>query len=100
MNARVEDLLDLLADALADRLADRLARRDDSEAPEPDDAWLTTAQAAQYLGLHRDTVRKLAAGRDLPCEQDAPGCKLYFRRAELDQWRASGGRVAHRARNG
>jgi hypothetical protein len=37
--------------------------------------------------VHRDTVRRLAAERILPAEQAAAGCKLYFRRRELDQWR-------------
>jgi excisionase family DNA binding protein len=46
--------------------------------------------AAAYLGVHRDTLRKLAAERAVPVHQDAPGCKLYFRRDELDHWRRSG----------
>jgi excisionase family DNA binding protein len=43
--------------------------------------------AAEYLGVHRDTLRKLAAQRAIPTHQDGPGCKLYFRRDELDEWR-------------
>jgi excisionase family DNA binding protein len=44
-------------------------------------------EAAAYLGLHRDTLRKLAAERTVPVHQDGPGCKLYFNRDELDEWR-------------
>jgi excisionase family DNA binding protein len=45
--------------------------------------------AASYLGMHRDTLRKLAAQRSIPVHQDGPRCKLYFRREELDDWRQS-----------
>jgi excisionase family DNA binding protein len=44
-------------------------------------------EAAAYLGVHRDTLRKLAAERAVPVHQDGPGCKLYFNRNELDEWR-------------
>ena len=39
--------------------------------------------------MHRDTLRKLAAERAIPSEQDGPGCKLYFRRSDLDAWRTA-----------
>lgn len=94
LEALDEDALDALAERLAPRIAARLA------GPREDggDRWMTTAQAAGYIGVHRDTVRKLAAARAIPAEQDAPGCKLYFRRVDLDRWREAGGRPAHRAR--
>ena len=41
---------------------------------------------ADDLGVDRDTLRKLAAERSIPSEQDAPRCKLYFRRSDLDAW--------------
>ena len=62
--------------------------------------WLDSAQAAEYLGLHRDTLRRLAAARAIPTEQDGRGCKLFFRRSALDEWRKSGGRVRHLASSG
>jgi excisionase family DNA binding protein len=62
-----------------------------------DDEWLDCRHAAEYLGLHRDSLRKLAAGRAIPSEQDGPGCKLYFRRGDLDAWRRGGGRPRHLA---
>jgi hypothetical protein len=37
----------------------------------------------------------LAAERAIPSEQEGPGCKLYFRRSDLDAWRQSGGRPRH-----
>ncbi len=93
-----------LVDALIDRLAERLAERlgtaiDHSRADErnSEDEWLDCRHAAEYLGVHRDTLRKLAAERSIPSEQDGPGCKLYFRRSDLDGWRNGGGRPRHLA---
>jgi excisionase family DNA binding protein len=68
------------------------------EAPCGSDAeWLDSRHAAEYLGVHRDTLRKLAAERAIPSEQDGPGCKLFFRRSDLDAWRAGGGGPRHLA---
>ncbi len=73
-----------LADLVAERLAARLA------VPSRQvDEWLDTRGAAEYLGVHRDTVRRLAAERTVPSEQEGPGCKLFFRRSDLDEWRCS-----------
>ena len=80
----VELLFAHLADLVAERLAVRLA----APAPETDE-WLDTRAAAAYLGVHRDTVRRLAAERVVPSEQEGPGCKLFFRRSGLDAWRCS-----------
>jgi len=85
-------LIDRLADRLASALEERLRVNDQSE-----DAWLDARHAAEYLGVHRDTLRKLAAERAIPSEQDGPGCKLYFRRSDLDAWRRGGGRPRHLA---
>jgi excisionase family DNA binding protein len=53
------------------------------------DEWLDTRAAADYLGVHRDTVHRLAAERAVPSEQEGPGCKLFFRRSDLDACRCS-----------
>jgi len=55
--------------------------------------WMDSRTAAEYLGVHRDTLRKLAATGVLPSEQDGPACKRYFSKAALDRWRESGGRL-------
>jgi excisionase family DNA binding protein len=79
-----EVLLDHLVELVAERVAARLA------APtSAGDEWLDTRDAAEYLGVHRDTVRRLAAERAVPSEQEGPGCKLFFRRSDLDAWRCS-----------
>jgi excisionase family DNA binding protein len=82
----LDELVGQLADLVADRVAARLAapRRDDS------DEWLDTRRASEYLGIHRDSLRRLAAERSIPTEQAGAGCKLYFRRSDLDDWRYSG----------
>lgn len=51
---------------------------------------MDTRRAAEYLGIHRDSLRRLAAERAIPTEQAGTGCKLYFKRSDLDAWRASG----------
>jgi excisionase family DNA binding protein len=56
-----------------------------------EDRWIDSHAAAAYLGMHRDTLRKLAATGVIPSEQASPGCKRYFRISALDQWRESGG---------
>jgi excisionase family DNA binding protein len=83
--ALLDGLLGRLADLVADRLLARTAATKDAHAGE----WLDAHDAAAYLGMHRDTLRKLAAQRSIPVHQDGPRCKLYFRRDELDDWRRS-----------
>lgn len=60
-----------------------------------DDPWMDTKRAARYLGVHPDTLGKLAAARTIPFEQDGPGCKRWFRTSDLDRWRANGGKPTH-----
>jgi excisionase family DNA binding protein len=76
--------LDRLADVLAERVVARLDGRLDGS---PADRWLDTGAAAEYLGVHRDTLRRLAAERRIPSEQEGPNCRRYFRVADLDRWR-------------
>jgi excisionase family DNA binding protein len=83
-------LIDQLLGRLADLVVDRLMARSGTETEPPPDEWMDARTAAVYLGVHRDTLRKLAVERSVPVHQDGPGCKLYFRRDELDDWRRSG----------
>lgn len=88
----LEEFISQLAERVAERLADHAASLDDRIGE-----WLDSRHAAEYLGIHRDTLRKLAAERAIASEQDGPGCKLYFRRSDLDTWRHGGGRPRHLA---
>jgi excisionase family DNA binding protein len=93
-------VLDAVIDQLAARVVERLAEvieRSPGGAPNDQHEWFDSRHAAEYLGIHRDTLRKLAAERAIPSEQDGPNCKLYFRRSDLDAWRLAGGRPRHLA---
>jgi|SRR5579884_1095515 len=94
---RDQALLDLVVEQLADRVAAAVVARLEPATAEVASEWMDSRAAADYLGLHRDTLRKLAAERAIPAEQDGRGCKLFFRREDLDEWRRSGGRGAHLA---
>lgn len=89
-------IADVLLDQLAARVADAIVERLGSERG-VEDEWLDSRQAAEYLGLHRDTLRRVAAARTIPSEQDGRGCRRFFWRAGLDEWRRSGGRSRHLA---
>lgn len=69
---------------LAEALAPLLTAPDEK----PLDGWLTTRQAADHLGVTLNALHKLTAARAIPFEQDGPGCKCWFRRSDLDAWRA------------
>jgi excisionase family DNA binding protein len=79
----LDDLLAHLADLVAAKVIDRLAPQENAAA----DEWLDTCSASEYLGIHRDSLRRLAAERAIPAEQAGAGCKLFFRRSDLDAWR-------------
>ena len=89
MSAIVRALLDELEPddlaVLAERLAPYLV-----PAPAPvDDGWLTTKEAAAYLGLSVNALHKLTAERRIPFSQASEGARCYFRRSDLDAWRQS-----------
>jgi excisionase family DNA binding protein len=89
LDAVIEDIVERVAAAVVSRLT---ADQDHDERE-----WLDSRDAAEYLGVHRDTLRKLAAERAIPSHQDGRGCKLFFKRSDLDDWRRAGGRNAHLA---
>lgn len=91
----VESLDAAEIDHYAERLApltDRLAARPATSArPEAArDRWLTTREAAEYLGLSVHALHRLTAVRAIPFEQEGPRCKCYFKPSALDAWRARG----------
>jgi excisionase family DNA binding protein len=90
-----DQIFESLISHLADRVTAAVVARLDSPNAGSEVEWFDSRHAANYLGVHRDTLRKLAAERAIPSEQDGRGCKLYFRRSDLDAWRAGGGRPRH-----
>lgn len=92
-------------DGLRELLADERARGEllallADVVPAPADAvadgWMTTGQAAEYLGITKDALYKLTSARRVPFEQDCEGGRCFFKRSELDAWRRSGGAAARR----
>ncbi|HTA98822.1 MAG TPA: excisionase family DNA-binding protein [Solirubrobacteraceae bacterium] len=64
---------------------------------QPGAGWMTSREAAAYLGLTLTALHRLTAARTIPFEQDAPGGKCWFNRTDLDTWRRGGGlRSLHR----
>lgn len=53
--------------------------------------WLDFDGALAYVGMKKGTLYKLTSSRTIPFHQDAPGCKLWFLRSELDEWRQNSG---------
>ena len=85
--------------ALAAQVAARLAAGHpplDKSAPE--DGWLNTRQAAEYLGLSVHALHKLTAARAVPFEQEGPGCRCWFKRSDLDGWVRAGRPLGHTAK--
>ncbi len=86
----------LLAMLLAELADDDERRREFAYllAPEvaellpPPDGWIDGRGAARYLGISHQRLQKRAAAGEIPFHQGGPGTKLYFRRSELDAWRA------------
>jgi excisionase family DNA binding protein len=83
--AVLDELLGQLVELVAERVATKLLAPTGVE-----NEWLDTRRAAEYLGVHRDGLRRLAAEGVIPAEQAGAGCKLYFRRSDLDAWRSPG----------
>ncbi len=65
---------------------------------QPAAGWMTSREAATYLGLTLAALHRLTAARALPFEQDAPGGKCWFNRADLDTWRRGGSVRSHHRR--
>ena len=84
-------LVESLDDVALQRLAERLLPYIDRRTRASEDRWLSAKDAAAHLGLSVHALHKLSAAREVPFEQDGPGCKLWFRRSDLDRWRQRGG---------
>ena len=69
---------------LAELLAPYLSA---STAPAESDRWLSTREAAEYAGTTPNALHKAMAAREIHFEQDTPGGKAWFKRADIDAWR-------------
>lgn len=84
-----DDQLDVLAEKIARRLTTTTATSSTTSDP---DRWLTSRDAADYLGLSLAALHRLTSARAIPFSQDAPGARCWFRRRDLGQWREQGRR--------
>lgn len=74
---------DAIVAAAAGRALELLGSQLDQEAwPE----WMSVERAAKYLDVSPERLRKLQARREIPFHQEAPGCRVFFRRHDLDDW--------------
>lgn len=51
------------------------------------DRWLNTREAAEYAGTTPRALHKAMAARAIHFEQETPGGKAWFKRADIDAWR-------------
>jgi hypothetical protein len=51
--------------------------------------WFDVDGAADYLSMPAERLRKLVGRRAIPYHQEAPGCRIFFSRTDLDDWMAS-----------
>ncbi|MGA9314528.1 MAG: helix-turn-helix domain-containing protein [Solirubrobacteraceae bacterium] len=59
--------------------------------------WMSSRDAANYLGLSLPALYRLTAAREVPFAQDKPRGKCSFNRDDLDAWRrGDGGHSNHR----
>jgi len=78
-----DSILDAIAAAVAARALELLGAQLEQEAwPE----WMSGEKAAKYLDVSAERLRKLQARRQIPFHQEAPGCRVFFRRRDLDDW--------------
>lgn len=82
--AFIAELDEEALDALAERLRPRLAVEQGDAGT---DRWMSSRDAAEYLGLSRNALHKLTAARAIPFVQDVAGGKCWFLRSELNAWR-------------
>lgn len=79
--------LSALADRLRDELRAELAATIRAETAASDwPEWLSVESASRYLDAPVERVRKLKDRREIPHYQEGPGCRVFFKRSELDAW--------------
>ena len=70
-------------EALIDQVAEVVLSRMASVQSWPE--WMSVETAARYLDVPVERIRKLKDRGALPFYQEAPGCRVFFRRSELDK---------------
>jgi Helix-turn-helix domain len=60
-----------------------------------EDGWLDGKAAAEYLGISPAALAHLAKRGQIAYEQEAPGCKRFYRRTDLEAYRRGERRLRH-----
>ena len=58
--------------------------------PEHDDKWIGIEEAADYLGVNKDSIRNWIKNLDSEIPAHKIGKQWKFKRSELDEWVKSG----------
>lgn len=78
-----DELIELIAAAVTRRLLPTLHQTDPGETwPE----WMAIGTAARYLDVSPHRLRKQVTQRQIPYHQEDKGCRILFRRSDLDDW--------------
>jgi len=81
-----DEVVEALAIAVSERLLPHLRATGETERwPE----WMAIDTAAQYLDVSPQRLRKHVAQRRIPFHQEDKGCRVLFRRGDLDEWMSS-----------
>jgi excisionase family DNA binding protein len=76
-------VVEALAIAVSERLLPALRAAGEAERwPE----WMAIETAARYLDVSPQRLRKLVSRREIPFHQEDKGCRILFRRGDLDDW--------------
>jgi len=81
-----DEVIEALAIAVSQRLLPALRAAGEMERwPE----WMAVETAARYLDVSPQRLRKQVAQRQIPFHQEDKGCRVLFRRSDLDEWMSS-----------
>jgi excisionase family DNA binding protein len=78
------EFVEAVAECVAVQLGRQEARPQVADWPE----YMSVKTAARYLDLTEDAVRKLYERDEVPVYQEAPGCRVRFRRSDIDAYMA------------
>lgn len=76
------EAINSLVETVSERVRMSIAAQDSEPWPE----WMCVETAARYLDVPKERVRKLKARHEIPFHQEGPGCRVLFRRRDLDAW--------------
>jgi len=74
-----EELIEEIAERAAQIVVERMGLESQTWPQ-----WMSVETAAKYLDVSPERLRKLQARRLLPFHQEGPGCRVFFRRTDLD----------------